>query len=171
MVLVSNDVRLLHFLLQLTIDYCTKYHVTLAPEKTRLVGFSTKSQKSLLNYQKAISPITINNVPIEFSNTAEHVGVIRSTDGNLLHIQGRVTSHTRALYSVLPAGLAMNHHANPAASLRVESLCMPFQFFYQVLPLRSSPTKKLTFFTLTIENVFETFKSSQNTHLNALLCF
>ena len=121
-VLVSNDVRLLHFLLQLTMDYCTKYHVTLAPEKTKLVGFSKKSQKNLLNYQKAISPITINNIPIEFSNTAEHVGVIRSTDGNLLHIQGRVTSHTRALYSVLPAGLARNHHANPAASLRVESL-------------------------------------------------
>ena len=31
-------------------------------------------------------------------------------------------AHTRALYSVLPAGLTMGHHGNPAAALRVETL-------------------------------------------------
>ena len=121
-VLLSNDVHYLNFLLQLTIDYCKKYHVTLAPEKTKLVAFFKKSHKQLVKFQELISPITIDETPIKFSSTAEHVGVIRSNDGNLPHLQGRVTAHIKALYSVLPAGLARKHSANVAAALRVESL-------------------------------------------------
>ena len=121
-VILSNDIHFLNFLLKLTVDYCKKYHVTLAPEKTKLIAFSKKSHKQFVKYQKLISPITIDNTPIKFSNTAEHVGVIRHTDGNLPHILGRITAHTKALYSVLPAVLARNHSANPAAALRVESL-------------------------------------------------
>ena len=121
-VLISNDMYFLKFLLQLTLEYCEKYHVTLAPEKTKLVAFSTAATKQLANFQKLTSTLSIENTPIEFADTAEHVGIIRSPLGNIYHIQNRVTAHNRALFSVLPAGLARNHTANPAASLKVESL-------------------------------------------------
>ena len=42
--------------------------------------------------------------------------------GNLPHIQNRVTAHMKALYSLLPSGLALNLSLNPAASLRIQSL-------------------------------------------------
>ena len=87
-----------------------------------LVAFSTAANKQLVNYQKLTSTISIENSPIEFVDTAEHVGIIRSTHGNIHHIQSRVVGHTKALFSVLPAGLARNHNATPAASLKVESL-------------------------------------------------
>ena len=121
-VLLSHDVYYLDNLLQLTLDYCKKHHVTLAPEKTKLLSFSGTKQKPLVDYQMLISPITINNQPIDFVSTTEHVGIVRSTAGNLPHIQNRISSHSKALFSVLPAGLARNQNANPAASLRVEAL-------------------------------------------------
>ena len=37
-------------------------------------------------------------------------------------ISARIAAHTKALYAVLPAGLARRHHGNPAASLRVHQL-------------------------------------------------
>ena len=121
-VLLTDNIYYLNFLLQLTLDYCEKHHVILAPEKTKLVAFSNNSNKQLADYQKLTSSISIGTTPINFVDTAEHVGIIRSTSGNIHHIQNRITSHTKALYSVLPAGLARNQNANPAASLKVESL-------------------------------------------------
>ena len=44
-VLLSNDVMLLNNLLQLTLDYCSSHHVILAPEKTKLMVFSSTRQK------------------------------------------------------------------------------------------------------------------------------
>ena len=67
-----------------------------------------------------VSPITINNIPIEFSSSAEHVGIIRSSEGNLPHLLGRISSHRKALFSVIPAGLSKRNNANPSATLRVE---------------------------------------------------
>ena len=121
-VLLSTDLSLLHHLLQLTLDYCSTHHVTLAPEKTKLMVFSSPHQNLLVEYQKAVSPISINNKPIEFVSNTEHVGIIRSIHGNLPHIQNRVTAHMKALYSLLPSGLALNLSLNPAASLRIQSL-------------------------------------------------
>ena len=120
-VLLSYDLFLLKNLLQLTLDYCGKHHVTLAPEKTKLMVFAPKQHKHLVNYQKAVTSLSINDTTINFTDVAEHVGVIRSTDGNLPHIQNRVTSHIKALFSVLPAGLSRNRNANPAVSLRIQS--------------------------------------------------
>ena len=61
-------------------------------------------------------------VQIEFVQTTEHVGILRSVEGNLPHLLRRFASHNRALHSVLAAGLARGHRGNPAASLRVEQL-------------------------------------------------
>ena len=66
--------------------------------------------------------LMIDGSSIEFVNTAEHVGIIRSTDGNLPHLLNRMKSHNRALYSVLSVGLARAHRGNPAASFRVEKM-------------------------------------------------
>ena len=134
-VLLSQDITLLKLLLSLTTEYCNKYHVTLAPEKTKLMAFSTKSQKHLVNYQKVTSSISINDVEINFESCAEHVGIVRSSYGNLPHVQGRVAAHNKALFSVLPAGLARNHNANPAASLRVESLYALPVLLFGIAPL------------------------------------
>ena len=121
-VLISDDIFFLNNILRLTLDYCASHHVTLAPEKTKLVAFSAPHQKLQVSYQKAVSPISINQVPIDFVNETEHVGIIRSNHGNLPHIQGRVTAHVKALYSLLPAGISRNQNVNPAAALRIESI-------------------------------------------------
>ena len=121
-VLLSDDVHLLAHLLTLTLDYCEKHHVTLAPEKTKLMVFSAPRHKDLVSYKQAISPININGTPIKFVSTAEHVGVTRSISGNLPHIQGRITAHIRKLFALLPAGLARNQNANPAVSLRIQAI-------------------------------------------------
>ena len=40
-------------------------------------------------------------------------------DGNSPNIAARISAHRKAVYSVLHAGLARSHRANPAAALRV----------------------------------------------------
>ena len=40
----------------------------------------------------------------------------------MVNVLARQAAHTRALYAVLPAGLARDHDGNPAASLRVEKI-------------------------------------------------
>ena len=84
--------------------------------------FSSSAQKLLTEYQKAVSPISIDNTQIKFVTATEHVGVVRSIHGNLPHIQSRVTAHTKALFSLLPSGLAYNKSLNPASSLKIQSL-------------------------------------------------
>ena len=121
-VLLSDNIHNLSNLLQLSLDYCDNHHVKLAPEKTKLMAFHSKNQNLEVNYQKAISPIEINNSQIEFVTEADHVGITRSTLGNLPHIQKRISSHMKKLYMLLPAGLSRNRTLNPAASLRVESI-------------------------------------------------
>ena len=81
-----------------------------------------KSCRDLAEYSKSINPINIDGVKIEFSTSAEHVGVLRSTTGNLPNILDRVAAHKKALGSVLAAGLARGHRGNLAAALKVEKL-------------------------------------------------
>ena len=121
-VLLSHDVFALFNLLDLTIDYCSEHHVVLAPEKTKLMVFHSSDMNHLVEYQKAISPISINNMKINFTDSAEHVGITRSIIGNLPHIQSRIGPHMKKLFRMLPTGLARNRRLNPAASLRIESV-------------------------------------------------
>ena len=64
----------------------------------------------------------MNKTPIPFATTAEHVGVLRSVNGNLPHIHQRMVSHKRALAKILSMGMAKRHRANPLASLRAECI-------------------------------------------------
>ena len=56
------------------------------------------------------------------SDQAEHVGIIRSCDGNMPNLLNRFTSHRKALAASLPCGIARSHRANLAACLTVEKL-------------------------------------------------
>ena len=73
-------------------------------------------------YWKLVSPVQLGSTKIPFCQEAEHVGILRSIDGNLPNVMSRMSAHTRAMMAVLPAGLAKGHRGNPAAGLRVEHL-------------------------------------------------
>ena len=118
-VLTSNSIYSLHNLLHITISYCAKYKVDLVPDKTKLQMFLPRSFAPFSEYFSARSFLTIDNQKIPFSDNAEHVGVIRSTSGNLPNLLNRVKCHKQALGSVMSAGLAKGHRTNPAACIRV----------------------------------------------------
>ena len=103
-VLAANKLSNLRNILNLTKVYCEKYGVTLCPAKTKLVMFSKVHPMSLEVY----NPIIIDGRQIDLSQEAEHVGVVRSIEGNLPHILGRISSHYKALGATLFAGTARN---------------------------------------------------------------
>ena len=95
--LVSNDLHQLQMLLDLSLLFCQKHHVQLSASKTKLLVFD-KHQTKYVKYSKLISPLHINQIPIPFVSTAEHVGVLWSVDGNLPHIHQRMVNHRRSKY-------------------------------------------------------------------------
>ena len=120
--LSTNNIDSMRLLVTLTEQYCHKYRVLLVPSKTKLIGYSTAKQKHLLDHAKLINPVTINGLPVKFVDEAEHVGVLRNTAGNMPNIINRITSHKKAMASVLSVGLARGHYGNPQASLKVHQL-------------------------------------------------
>ena len=104
--LVSNNIHALSCLLHLTEVFCSKYNVSICSEKTKLQVFHTKEMNLDVEYVKKTFPLKINDVLIEYSETAEHVGMIRSTSGNIPTLLARMTAHKKALGAVLHAGLA-----------------------------------------------------------------
>ena len=59
---------------------------------------------------------------ILFTEEAEHVGVLRSSEGNIKHIMDRLTTHRRAIAAVTPLGLQRRRRINPAASIRIQKI-------------------------------------------------
>ena len=116
--LIANDLSKLKQILHLVIEYCTKFNVVLSPSKTKLLKVTPPRQRDFEPY----NPIIIDGVNIEFVNQAEHVGVIRSVDGNMPNILNRVSSFKKALGAISSCGLAKGHRNNPAASLRILSI-------------------------------------------------
>ena len=120
--LLSTSMSSLRALLHLTKIYCSKYQVKLVSSKTKLLVFTTKETEMKARVEMAVTPIFIEGEESVPTSQACHVGVVRSVEGNGPHIAARVTAHRRAVFSLLHAGLAKGHRANPAASLRVESV-------------------------------------------------
>ena len=116
--LAANKLSDLSNILFLAQNYCKKYGVTLCHDKTKLLMVSKVDKVSLEVY----NPICIDNHNIDFSEQAEHVGVIRAKDGNMPHILGRISAHRKALRSILSAGIAQNTRVNPVVALRLESV-------------------------------------------------
>ena len=115
---VSNDLQKLKLLLQLVLDYCAKFNVTLSTSKTKLVQILPPRHHKFVPY----NPISIEGTTINFATEAEHVGVIRSAEGNMPNTLDRLTSFKKALGAISSCGLARGSRANPVASLRVLSL-------------------------------------------------
>ena len=116
--LISSDIHNLFNILQLALNYCQKYCVSLCPDKTKLVVMTSKKEQKWIPY----NPISFGGKDIGFSTKAEHVGVIRSSDGNLPNLLSRFTAHRRALAALLFAGIARNHRGNISASLKIEKI-------------------------------------------------
>ena len=116
--LISNDLFKLRQILHLVIEYCTKFNVVLSSTKTKLLRVTPPRQKDFVPY----NPIKIDGVNIEFVSQAEHVGVIRSVDGNMPNILNRISCFKKALGAISSCGLARGLRSNPAASLRILSI-------------------------------------------------
>ena len=121
--LVSTCLTKLHGLLHLAEEYARYNHVKMVPEKTKLLCYSARGSEKLAEYWRLASPLTMNGLRIPVSKEADHVGILRSTNsGAIASVIARISSHTKALHAVLPAGLARRHFSNPAASLRIHQL-------------------------------------------------
>ena len=94
----------------------------LVPGKTKLLAFVPKSQSNLFGIQKMYNHLVLNGRKIEFSTTAEHVGILRSIDGNMPNILDRLSSHKKSLQAILPTGMARSHRGSPVASLQLERI-------------------------------------------------
>ena len=121
-VLISSSLQKLNYLLLLTKIFCEKYHVKICAEKTKLLVYYTNEMKNQVEYSVQTNPIKVDNKKINFDSSAEHVGILRATSGNLPTILTRISSHKKAIGSVLHTGIARNHRSNPNASLRIEQL-------------------------------------------------
>ena len=82
--------------------------------------FTTKETELKSKLELATTTISVDGVDIHPTTQASHVGNVRSVDGNSVNLAARLSSHKKAVYGLLSAGMAKGHRANPAASLRVE---------------------------------------------------
>ena len=97
--LLSNSIHNIQNLVLLTLEYCQKYHVTLVPEKTKLLVFSPDDCEFLALYAKISSPVNINGMYIPFSDEAGHVGILRSVHGNKPHLLDRLSQKSNVFSS------------------------------------------------------------------------
>ena len=119
---VSTDLHSIKLLLELNMFFSHTHKISFNPPKTVLQVFSKPSHSDRVYIDKIFHPVTICDTNIEFSDSGEHVGIVRSVTGNMPNILSRITAHCKALYSVLHTGVARGHWGNPAAYVHVERL-------------------------------------------------
>ena len=102
--IVSNNLFDLSYLLELTNTlYGTKNCVEICAEETKLQVYAPDESYDV-SFDYAHNPIKINGLQIKFSSTAEHVGIVRSIEGNRPTIFAGFTGHRRALAAVMHIG-------------------------------------------------------------------
>ena len=121
-ILVASNVNNLKLLARLTEVYCSKFRVQLVASKTKLLPVFLPRHSFLVEYARLVNTVEVDNTVVEFVSEAEHVGVIRSSTGNMPNILHRVSCYKKALLSVSSSGISRIHRGNPAASLRVHQL-------------------------------------------------
>ena len=121
-VIVTNNIHHLKYLLELTITFCNKHLVQLCSDKTVLQVYHNGRSQNKVDYLKTMFPLKIDSKVIEYEESTEHVGVIRSVTGNLPSLLSRIAAHKRALGGILHAGLARSHRGNPIASIRLHNI-------------------------------------------------
>ena len=120
--LISNNLYNLLNALNLTVNYCKKFRIELNHEKTKLLRLSSNRFQQHVHF----NPISLYGQHIDFSDVADHVGVVRSVEGNLPHILNRIVSHKKCIAAVLFTGIAANHRGNLAAAVKLEKMyCLP----------------------------------------------
>ena len=92
--------------------------IELSPDKTKLQCFSPFRDPVITES----NPLKINGMGIPFAATADHVGIVRSIEGNGPAILDRISAHRKALASVLFTGIAKGHRANPILGIRIEKV-------------------------------------------------
>ena len=103
--------------------------MSLSSEKTKLQVFCAKSSEDAAFIGRATSILNISGHPVHFETEAEHVGVLRSTTGNLPHLLSRFAAYRSSLFKVLPIGAGKGHRGNPAACLNAnQTYCYPVLF-------------------------------------------
>ena len=117
---VSTDLSSIQLFMNLNLHFSETHNIKFCPPKTHLQVFHRPSQSDIVYLDSLLNPVNISGHKVEFSTSAEHVGVIRSVTGNMPNILNRISAHRKALYSVLSVGLARGHRGNPAASIHVE---------------------------------------------------
>ena len=71
---------------------------------------------------EVMNSIIINGSQIPFIECAEHVYILRSTEGNLPNIMNKISAHRKALGAVLYTGVAQRHRDNPAVGLKIKKI-------------------------------------------------
>ena len=121
-ILAANNVSNLKLLARLTEVYCSNFRVQLVASKTKLIPIYLPKHSFLVEYAKLVSTVTVDDTVVKFVSEAEHVGVIRSSTGNMPNILHRVSCYKKALLSVSSCGISKTQRGNPAASLKVHQL-------------------------------------------------
>ena len=121
-VLISNDLHSLQSLLDLSLYYCSKYNVSLGHDKTKLQVFSSRSSELEASIAKSTSILNIDGEFLSFDEEAEHVGVVRSVNGNLPHLLTRFAAYRKARFKILPVGIAKANRGNPASILNANGV-------------------------------------------------
>ena len=97
----------LGLLSRLTEEYCSEYRVKLVAPKTKLFAmYNTKHEVQII-YAKLTNRISIDGINVELDE-AEHVGVLRSTHGNIPHILNRISCHKKELASIGCVGMSLS---------------------------------------------------------------
>ena len=121
-ILAADSLDSLRYLAGLTERYCSNYRVKLVAAKTKLLPVFKPRHEYLVEYSKLVNSVKIEGTTVQFVTKADHVGVVRSCQGNMPNILERIACHKRALGSVTPAGMARSHRGNPSASLKIHQL-------------------------------------------------
>ena len=117
--LLSNDIFKLQLILQLVLNFCKKFDIKLNPTKTKLLVVPpARNPKFFVPH----NPVNIDGTPVEIVDQTEHVGVLRSSSGNLPNILQRITSFKNAIRPLLSCGLARGSRSNPVASIKILSI-------------------------------------------------
>ena len=80
--LISNTVLGLRALLQLSEEYCYKYHVKQVPDKTKLLVFFPKSTSSVTDLELSTNCLKLGGTRVLLSIKATHVGRVWSLECN-----------------------------------------------------------------------------------------
>ena len=121
-ILAADCIFNLELLSRLTQIYCKQYRVKLVADKTKLLPVYLPRHKHQVEYSKLTSIVSVDDSPVEFVEEAEHVGIIRSSTGNMQNVLNRISCHKKVLGSLCNTGIAKSQRGNPASSLRIHQL-------------------------------------------------